>query len=114
MIASTRSARSGRNMRKVLLLVSSLKLIAEIALLAVRGQFVLGLLAGSKRDTNLVYNLLQVLTSPFERFTRMITPKVVLDRHIPLVTFCLLVSLWFFSTLAKINVCMQIGIEHCR
>jgi hypothetical protein len=98
----------------MLLLASSLKLIAEIALLAMLGQFVLGLLAGSRRDENLVYNMLQVLTSPFQRFTRMITPKVVIDRHIPLATFCLLASLWLFATIAKINVCLQIGVEHCK
>jgi hypothetical protein len=98
----------------MLWLASSLKLIAEIALMAMLGQFVLGLLAGEKRERNLVYNLLQVLTAPFQRFTRMISPRVVIDRHIPLATFCLLVSLWLFSTAAKISACMQIGIEQCK
>jgi hypothetical protein len=98
----------------MLWLASSTKLIAEIALMALLGQFVLGLLAGEKRDRNLVYNILQVLTGPFQRFTRMITPRVVIDRHIPIATVCLLVSLWLFSTAAKINACMQIGIEHCK
>jgi len=98
----------------MLWLTSSLKLIAEIALLAMLGQFVLGLLAREKRERNLVYNILQILTGPFQRFTRMITPRVVIDRHIPFATFCLLASLWLFSTAAKINVCMQIGIEHCK
>lgn len=98
----------------MLWLASSLKLIAEIALMAMLGQFLLGLLAGERRERNLVYNILQILTGPFQRFTRMITPRVVIDRHIPLATFCLLASLWLFSTAAKINACMQIGLEHCK
>ena len=49
----------------VLLLVSSVKLIAEIALLALVGQWLLGLLAGRKREENFFYRLLQVLTNPF-------------------------------------------------
>ena len=49
----------------MLLFVSAVKLVAEIALMALAGQFLLGLLAGQKRDGNLFYQLLQVLTKPF-------------------------------------------------
>jgi hypothetical protein len=98
----------------MLWLATSVKLVAEIALMAMLGQLLLGVLAGERRERNFVYNILQILTGPFQRFTRMITPKVVIDRHIPLATFCLLVSLWLFSTMAKINACMQLGLEHCK
>jgi hypothetical protein len=36
----------------MLLVVTTLKLLAEIALLSMAGRFVLGLLAGAKRDQN--------------------------------------------------------------
>ena len=49
----------------MLLVVSSVKLVAEIALMALAGQWLLGLLAGPKRDTNFFYQLLQVVTRPF-------------------------------------------------
>ena len=49
----------------MLLVVMSVKLVAEIALMALVGQWVLGLLAGAKRETNMFYKLLQVITSPF-------------------------------------------------
>lgn len=98
----------------MLLLTSALKLIAEIALLAMVGQWVLGLLVGARRDSNLFYQLLDVLTRPFVRFTRLISPRVVLDRHIPLAAFLLLASLWLLSTGAKIKLCLQIGLEQCR
>jgi hypothetical protein len=98
----------------VLLLASSVKLIAEIALLALAGQWGLGLLAGSRRDQNLFYRLLQVLTNPFVKTVRFITPRFVLDRHIPLAAFVLLASVWLAATVAKINLCLQIGVQACR
>ncbi len=98
----------------MLLLASSVKLVAEIALLALAGQWVLGLLAGSKRDQNLFYRLLQVLTNPFVKTMRLITPRFVLDRHIPLAAFVLLASVWLVATIAKINLCLQIGVQACR
>ena len=98
----------------MLLFVSSVKLVAEIALLALAGQFVLGLLAGARRETNLFYKLLQTLTGPFVKGVRLVTPRIVLDRHIPLAAFVLLAMVWVVVTLVKINLCLQIGVEHCR
>lgn len=98
----------------MLLFASSVKLVAEIALLALLGQWLLGLLAGRKRDTNLFYQLFQVLTGPFVRGARLITPRIVLDRHVPLVAFLLLAFAWVFATAYRIQTCVQIGIEQCR
>jgi uncharacterized protein YggT (Ycf19 family) len=98
----------------VLLLVSSIKLVAEIALMALAGQWLLGLLAGAKRESNLFYQLLQVLTRPFVRVARALTPRQVLDRHVPLVAFLLLGFVWLFSTIAKINLCLQLGVAQCQ
>ena len=98
----------------MLLLASAVKLVAEIALMALAGQFFLGLLAGRKRDGNFFYRLLQVLTGPFVKGVRIITPRVVLDRHVPLAAFVLLAMVWFVATLAKVKLCLQIGVEQCR
>jgi hypothetical protein len=98
----------------MLLLVSAIKLVAEIALLAFAGQFVLGLLAGAKRDDNFFYRLFDVLTKPVVRVTRAITPRVVLDRHVPLAAFVALLSVWLIATIAKVNVCLEIGVELCK
>jgi len=81
----------------VLLVVSSIKLVAEIALMALAGQFVLGLLAGAKREQNFMYRMFQVLTSPFVKAVRFITPRVVIDRHIPLATFVLFYLMTVFA-----------------
>lgn len=98
----------------MLLVVSSVKLVAEIALMALAGQWLLGLLAGPKRDTNLFYQLLQIVTRPFVKAVRFITPRVVLDRHIPLAAFVALGMLWIIVTLAKIQMCVQIGVQQCQ
>lgn len=98
----------------MLLLVSAVKLIAEIALLSLLGQGLLYLLAGEKRQGNLFYQLLQVMTRPFLRAARWIAPRVVLDRHVPLVAFLLLALAWVVATAAKITLCVQIGVEACR
>jgi hypothetical protein len=98
----------------LLLTVSAIKLLAEIALMALAGQFLLGLLAGRRRESNFFYRLLQVLTNPVVRGMRFITPRAVLDRHVPLAAFALLASVWFAVTLVKVDVCLRIGIEQCR
>jgi hypothetical protein len=97
----------------VLLVATSVKLIAEIAL-AMAGQWVLGLLAGPRRESNFFYRLLQILTSPVVKAVRLITPRFVLDRHIPLAAFLALLSVWLLSTIAKINLCLQMGVQACR
>jgi len=98
----------------MLLLVTSLKLIAEIALMAIAGQWAVGLLAGAGRDRNVFYKLLALLTSPFVKLMRLISPRVVLDRHLPLATFLLLSVAWVALTATKINLCLQSGIDSCR
>ncbi len=98
----------------MLLAVTALKLLSEIALMALLGRFVLGLLAGAKRDTNLFYQLLGFVTQPVEKLVRAMSPKQVLDRHVPLATGALLLSIWFISTLMKVQMCLEIGVEQCR
>jgi hypothetical protein len=98
----------------MLLFVSALKLVVEIALMALAGRFLLGILAGAKRDSNFFYRLLDVLSQPFLRGMRWIAPKAVIDRHIPLAAFVLLAMVWLIATVVKVNICIEIGIEQCR
>lgn len=98
----------------MLLIVSIFKLVAEIALLALAGQWLLGLLAGAKREQNLFYQLLQMMTRPFVRGARLITPRVVIDRHVPLVAFFLMATVWVAATISKISICVQIGVQQCQ
>ena len=97
-----------------LTLVSTAKMVAEIALLSLAGQWLLGLLAGSKRSSNLFYQVLSIMTKPFVRLARAISPSLVLDRHVPLVTFLMLSVVWVICLLAKVRICVQVGMEMCR
>jgi hypothetical protein len=98
----------------MLLFVSSVKLLAEIALMAFIGQWLLGLLAGSKRDSNFFYRVFAVVTGPVVRGMRLISPRQVIDRHLPFAAFVLLLMLWLIATIVRIDICLQIGIDACR
>jgi hypothetical protein len=79
----------------MLLLVVSIKLVAEIALLAFAGRWLLGLLAGPKRESNVFYQMLELLTRPFVRVVRAITPA------------------WVVATMTKIDLCVRAGVQSC-
>lgn len=101
-------------MGRMLAVVTTVKLIAEIALLALLGQWLLGLLAGAKRDKNLFYQILQIMGKPFVVVARYVSPRFVVERHLPLVAFLLLAFVWLGVTILKIQTCLQIGMELCR
>ena len=84
-----------------------LKALTEVAGVAMLGQGVLWVLAGAKREQNLVYKLFKILTSPVTRATRIITPRIVLDRHIWLVAFFWLLVLWIALTAFKIKLVLD-------
>ena len=86
-----------------------LKALTEVAGVAFLGQGVLWVIAGAKREENLVYKLFKLLTSPVTKFTRAITPRVVLDQHIGLVAFLLVVVLLLVLFALKANICVQLG-----
>lgn len=98
----------------MLLLVSIIKLICEIALLALAGRWLLGLLAGQKKESNFFYQILQVITKPFVSVARFIAPKAIIDRHVPFVAFLLLSFIWVVSLIEKIRICTVIGMELCK
>ncbi len=100
--------------KHVLLFLSSLKMVCEIALLALVGQAVLYVLAGAKRDDNFFYQLLKILTRPFIAAARFITPRQVLDAHVPLVAFLLLLLTWAVVTFEKIRHCVGVDMVGCR
>lgn len=98
----------------MLLVVTALKLIIETALMVLLGQWLLGVLAGARRDGNIAYQLLQMAGRPFVALARRLSPPWVVERHLPLVAALLLGFLWLGLTLAKIQICLRIGIASCR
>lgn len=98
----------------MLVLASTVKLISEVALMALLGQWLLGLLAGAKRDKNIFYQILEIVGRPFVVVARFLSPKFVVERHLPLVAFFLLLFVWLGATILKIQTCLQIGVELCK
>lgn len=88
-------------------LIVILKALTEVAGVAMLGQGVLWVVAGAKRDQNLVYGLFKTLTSPVMKVTRWITPRVILDQHLGLVAFFLLIVLWIGLTIMKIRIVLE-------
>ena len=81
-------------MQTELLLVVMLKALAELAGMFLLGRGLLWVLAGRRRMNNVFYQVLAILTDPLLRFARRIAPRVVLDAHVPLVAFGLVLLVW--------------------
>jgi hypothetical protein len=89
----------------VVFLISVFRTLVEVAGLFLLGQGGLYLLAGASRDRNVIYQLFRVLTRPVIGIVRAITPRLVIDRHIPFVAFVLLFWLWIALAYARYSIC---------
>jgi hypothetical protein len=98
----------------MLTVVTALKLIAEIALFALCGQWLLGFLSGAARHGNPFYALLQLVGRPWVQVARWLSPRALLDRHLPVVAIFLLLIAWGGASLAKVGICLQIGLDLCK
>jgi cytochrome b561 len=90
------------------------QLLLYIPLLALLGQGLLFVLAGPHREGNFFYRLLQLLAKPFTAVVRRLTPPQVADRHVPLVTFFLVLIAYVVVSFEKIDHCLRIGVQLCR
>ena len=88
-----------------LVFLSVLRALVEVAGCFLLGQGLLYVLAGRARERNAVYRMFQFLTRPVIRVTRAITPRVVVDRHIPMLSFFLLFWLWIVLQILKLRFC---------
>lgn len=93
-----------------LFVISVIRVLVEVALFTLLGQGVLALFAGKGRERNVVYRLMQTITGPAVKTVRAVTPRFILDPHIPFVTFFLLFWLWIGLAVAKRYVCISNGL----
>lgn len=93
-----------------LFLISAVRALVEVAGYALLGQGILAIFAGKTRDENFAYRLMKTVASPAVRLVRMIAPRFIIDRHIPVVTFFILFWLWLGLALAKRLVCTAQGL----
>jgi hypothetical protein len=57
-----------------------------------------------------VYKVFQIVTGPVVRAVRFITPRIIVDRHVPVVAFFLLFWLWIVLAYARRIVCDANGL----
>ena len=98
----------------MLVVATTFKLLAEIALFALAGQWILGLLAGEGKNTNPFYRVMQLVGKPWMLAARWLSPRVVLDQHLPLVAVLLVALIWLVATVGKVSICLKIGVALCR
>ena len=89
----------------MLWLATCVKLVCEVALMAMLGRFVLGLVLGltpgAAPETNPFHRLLGWVVLPLERRAGRWTAP-------------LLVALWLCATAAKLRLCLELGVQACR
>ena len=93
----------------MLLFAVVVKGLAELVLLVLLGQGILYVLAGSQRHQNLVYRMFATVTAPIMKATRIVTPRFIVDQHIGLVAFFLVVVMWVFAVVAKVHFFYEAG-----
>ncbi len=98
----------------MLLTVVILKSLIELSLMFIVARFILGLLAGAKRNTNVFWQLLDVAAKPALWITRRVSPKLILDQHIPLAAASWLLIAWVLVVKIKVDLCMQLGALACQ
>jgi hypothetical protein len=98
----------------MLLLVVVIKSLVELSLMFIVARFLLGLMAGAKRSTNVFWQLLDVAAKPALWITRRLSPKLILDQHIPLAAASWLVIVWVLVVKIKIDLCLAAGVLACQ
>ncbi len=98
----------------MLLTIIILKSLIELSLMFVIARFLLGLLAGIKKVTNVFWQLLDVAAKPVLWLTRKVSPKLILDQHIPFAAACWLVVAWVLVVKMKIDLCVDLGVATCQ
>jgi uncharacterized protein YggT (Ycf19 family) len=71
-------------------LLSMLLALVQVALYLFLGRGAMWIFGGSRLEQNFIYQLFKKGTDPLIRATRLITPRFILDKHLPFVTILLL------------------------
>jgi hypothetical protein len=87
-------------------LVSILIALVQVALYLFVGRAAMFVLAGARRDQNFIYQLFRKGTDFLVKAVRFVTPRIVIDKHIPFVAFLLLVWIGLMLIYAKRSICL--------
>ena len=89
------------------------QLLLAIPLLALAGQgalFMITRAIGQNVKTNFFYRILEIVVLPFTRLARLITPRRISDRLLPLVVLSLLLVGYFWTMIAIADLCIHHGV----
>ena len=89
------------------------QLLLAVPLLALAGQGIVHVLCrvfGQDPKSNFFYRILEIVGSPFTRLCRRITPRFILDRHMPLVAVSLLLVAYAWTMFAIASACFGAGL----
>jgi hypothetical protein len=88
-----------------LLILGVLRALVEVSMLFLLGQGLLALLAGSRRHDNIMYKLFVIVTAPVLKAMRKVTPRQIIDKHLPFIAFAVLFWLWIALAYLKKLYC---------
>lgn len=91
-------------MALTLLIAKNLLFVALFALFA---QWLVGIFNWGRRHQNPIWQLFGMIARPFTLLVRKITPRQVLDQHIPLATFLALLFAVLFVSTSHREVCLK-------
>jgi hypothetical protein len=90
-----------------------LQLLLAIPSLAIAGQglvYLLARVAGQDPKANFFYRLFEIVGSPVTRLARLVAPRFIADRHLPLAAFSLLAVAYVATMFAIANLCIGAGV----
>ncbi|MEN9772463.1 MAG: hypothetical protein RJA58_1106 [Pseudomonadota bacterium] len=97
----------GTKGKHVLSAVVVLKGLAEFVGLLLIGQGLVYALSFGRHESNGVYRLFRLMTSPVVKVARVITPQKVADKHVPFVALMLIFWVWLFLSYTKFSIMLD-------
>lgn len=102
----------------MLLFVTAVKLLAEIAWMALLGRWVLAAwlhrLHPSGQAQNVFVWVLDTLCRPVLAAVGWVAPRWVPRAYLPVLAWAGLSGVWLAATLTKIVWCLELGVQACR
>ena len=83
------------------------KNILFVALFALLGQWIVGIFNWGKRQQTIIWQVFGLIAKPFTSLVRKVSPRQVLDQHIPLATFLALLFVLVFVSTSHREVCLK-------
>lgn len=84
-----------------MILIIVLKAGVELALMLVLARSLVFAMSLGQHAKNPVHRLLLTATAPLDAIARRLSPRLILNRHMPVVGFFLLLWVWIVLVLAK-------------